>query len=93
MSAVSETHRHIRDVERTLGRTVVESFGTAVALAIGLLAFFLVAGGPSLVTFPVSATALALLALWGLHARTVRRHAEDVRRDERWRHARERRGF
>jgi Flp pilus assembly protein TadB len=93
MSAVSGNPRHIREVERTLMRAAVESFWTAVALTIGLLAFFLVAGGPSIVTWQVTAAALVLLLLWALHARAVRRHVDDVHRDERWRHARERRGF
>jgi hypothetical protein len=67
MSAVSGNPHRIRDAERTLLRTTVESFWTAVALV--------------------------LLGLWGLHARSVRHHPDAVRADERWRHARERRGF
>lgn len=82
-----------RHAERTLFRTAVESFWTAVALLLGLLAFFVVAGGSALVTGPVIAVGLTLLALWGLHARSIRRHADDVQQDERWRRARERRGF
>jgi hypothetical protein len=93
MSAVSGNPRHIKDVERTLVRTAIESFWAAVALTIGLLTFFLVAGGPSIVTWQVTTAALVLLVLWALHARSVRRHVDDVHADERWRHARERRGF
>jgi hypothetical protein len=52
-----------------------------------------VASGPTIVTWQVTALALVLFVLWGLHARSVRRHAAEVHRDERWRHARERRGF
>jgi hypothetical protein len=71
----------------------VESFWTAVALLLGLLAFFAVAGGSTVVTGPIVVVGLVLLGLWGLHARSVRHHPDAVRADERWRHARERRGF
>jgi hypothetical protein len=93
MSALSGSPRHGDHAERSLPRIVYESFWTFVVLTIGLLAFFLLAGGPTIVTWPVTIAALVLLAMWGAHARSVRRHAADVHRDERWRHARERRGF
>ena len=93
MSALTPIPRHTSDAERTLLRTVVESFWTTVALGIGLVAFFAVAGGSAVMTTPVTVAGLALLVLWGLHAWSVRRHLDDVRHDERWRHARERRGF
>jgi len=93
MSALSGIPRRTRHVERTLVRAATESFWTIVALGIGLFAFFAVAGGPSVLTVPVVVAGLALLGLWGLHARSVRRHLDEVHRDERWRHARERRGF
>lgn len=64
-----------------------------VALTLALLVFFLVASGPKIVTWQVAGIGLALFALWALHSRSVRRHELDVHRDERWRHARERRGF
>lgn len=93
MSALSGSPQQSSHRERNLPRFVSESFWTAVALVLALLLFFLVASGPRIVTWPVTLTVLALFALWGFHARSVRRHAEDVHRDERWRHARERRGF
>ena len=74
-------------------RITVESFWTAVALVLGLLAFFAVAGGSTVVTGPTVVVGLALVVLWGLHARSVRHHPGAVRADERWRQARERRGF
>jgi fatty acid desaturase len=87
-------HPHrIRDAERTLVRTAADSFWTAVALVLGLLAFFAVTGGSAVMSLPVVITGLALLVLWGLHAGSVRRHAAQEHGDERWRHARERRGF
>jgi hypothetical protein len=52
-----------------------------------------VAGGPTIVTTPVTVAALVLFVLWVAHARSVRRHAVEFHRDERWRNARERRGF
>jgi hypothetical protein len=93
MSALTPIPHHMRDAERTVLRTVAESFWTTVALGIGLVAFFAVAGGSAVLTAPVIAAGVALLTLWGLHAWSVRRHLEDVRHDDRWRHARERRGF
>jgi hypothetical protein len=93
MSALSGIPPRARNAERTVLRTVAESFWTAVALALGLLAFFAIAGGSAVLTGPTAVAALALLALWGLHARSIRRHVDEVHGDERWRHARERRGF
>ena len=93
MSAVPGHPHRVRDAERTVVRTAVESFWTMIALVLGLLAFFAVAGGSTVVTGPIAVVGLALLALWGLHARSVRHHPESLRADERWRHARERRGF
>jgi Flp pilus assembly protein TadB len=93
MSALSGSPHQSGDTERRFPRFVSESFWTAVALILGLLAFFLVASGPTIVTWQVSVIALVLFVLWGLHARSVRRHEREVHRDERWRHARERRGF
>ena len=93
MSALPGTPRRTTTEGRSIFRIISESFWTAIALTIGLLAFFLVAGGPSIVTWQVTAIALTLLVLWGLHARSVRRHVDDVHHDERWRHQRERRGF
>jgi hypothetical protein len=93
MSALTPIPRHTSDAERRLLRTVAESFWTTVALGIGLVAFFAVAGGSAVLTTPVTVAGLALLVLWGLHAWSVRRHLDDVHHDERWRHARERRGF
>jgi uncharacterized membrane protein len=93
MSALTPIPRHVRDAERTLWRTVAESFWTAVALGIGLVAFFAVAGGSTVLTTPVIAAGLVLLSLWALHSWSIRRHVDDVHHDERWRHARERRGF
>jgi hypothetical protein len=93
MSALPGTPHRIRDAERTIVRTAVESFWTIIALVLGLLAFFAVAGGSTVVTEPTVVVALVLLVLWGLHVRSVRHHPEAVRADERWRHARERRGF
>ena len=93
MSAFPEHPHRIRDAERTVVRTAADSFWTAVALVLGLLAFFVVASGPGVITLPVFVTGIALLVLWGLHAGSVRRHATEVHQDERWRHARERRGF
>ena len=74
-------------------RTAEESCGTAVALVLGLLAFFAVTGGSAVMTLPVVTTGFALLVLWGLHVGSVHRHAAEERGDERWRRARERRGF
>lgn len=93
MSALSGSPRRGDHPERSLSRIVSESFWTLVALTLGLLAFFLVASGPAIVTWQVTVIVLVLFALWGVHARSVRRHAAEVHRDERWRHARERRGF
>lgn len=93
MSALSGSPRRGGHSERSLSRIVSESFWTIIALTLGLLAFFLVASGPTIVTWQVTVIALVLFVLWGLHARSVRRHAVEVHRDERWRHARERRGF
>jgi membrane protein required for beta-lactamase induction len=93
MSALSGNPHRIRDAERTLVRTTVESFWAAVALALGLLAFFAMAGGSTVVTGPTVVVGLVLVVLWSLHARSVRHHPEAVHADERWRHARERRGF
>ena len=93
MSAMTPIPRHTRDTDHSMWRTVAESFWAVVALGIGLLLFFLVAGGPSIVTWQVSAVAVLLIVLWALHSRSVRRHIDDVHHDERWRHARERRGF
>jgi hypothetical protein len=93
MNALSGSPRHSDHSERSLSRIVSESFWTAVALALGLLVFFFVASGPAIVTWQVSMVVLVLFAIWGLHARSVRRHAVDAHYDERWRRARERRGF
>jgi fatty acid desaturase len=93
MSAFPGHPHRIRDAERTVVRTVADSFWTAVALVLGLLAFFAVAGGSAVITLPVLLMGVALLVLWGLHVGSVRRHAVEERHDERWRHARERRGF
>jgi hypothetical protein len=93
MGALSGNPHRIRDAERTFVRITVESFWTAVALILGLLAFFALAGGSTVVTGPTVVIGLVLVVLWGLHARSVRHHPEAVRADERWRHARERRGF
>jgi hypothetical protein len=93
MSALSGSPRRGGHAERSVPRIVSESFWTAVALTLGLLAFFLVAGGPTIVTTPVTVAALVLFVLWVAHARSVRRHAVEFHRDERWRNARERRGF
>lgn len=93
MSAVPGHPHRIRDAERTAVRTAADSFWAAVALGLGLLAFFAVAGGPAVVTLPVLLTGTALLVLWALHVGSVRRHAVEEHRDVRWRHARERRGF
>jgi hypothetical protein len=64
-----------------------------VALLLGLVAFFVVARGSAVVTGPIVAVGLSLLALWGSHAWSIRRHADEVLHDERWRRARECRGF
>jgi VIT1/CCC1 family predicted Fe2+/Mn2+ transporter len=93
MSALSGFPHRGGHTERRVSRIVSESFWTAVALTLGLVAFFLVAGGSAAMTAPVIVSALVLFVLWALHARSVRRHAVEVHRDERWRHARERRGF
>ena len=93
MSALSGSPHSSDNTERRLPRFVSESFWTTVALTLGLLAFFLVASGPTIVTWQVTVIALVLFVLWGLHARSVRRHVVDAHSDERWRHARERRGF
>ena len=93
MSALPGHPHRIRDAERTVVRTAADSFWTAVALVLGLLAFFSVAGGSAVMTLPVLLTGIALLVLWGLHVGSVHRHAIEERHDERWRHARERRGF
>ena len=93
MSALSGSPPRGGHSERSLPRIVSESFWTAVALTLGLLAFFLVASGPTIVTWPVTVATLVLFVLWIAHARSVRRHAVEFHRDERWRNARERRGF
>ena len=90
----SPGHPHsIRDAERTAVRTAADSFGAVVALGLGMLAFFAVTGGSAVMTLPVVTTGFALLVLWGLHVGSVRRHAAEEHGDERWRRARERRGF
>jgi fatty acid desaturase len=93
MSALSGIPRLTRQAPRAVVRTATESFWTIVALGLGLFAFFAVAGGSTVLTLPVVVAGLALLGLWGLHARSVRRHAGEEHQDERWRRARERRGF
>ena len=93
MSAVPGHPHSIRDAERTVVRNVADSFWTAVALVLGLLAFFAVAAGSAVMTQPILLTGIALLVLWAMHAGSVRRHADADRHDKRWRHARERRGF
>jgi uncharacterized membrane protein len=93
MSALPGPRRRLRHPGQSSVRFVSEAFWTVVALLMGLLAFFVVAGGSTVVTGPILVAGLALLSLWGLHARSVRRHVDDVHSDERWRHARERRGF
>jgi hypothetical protein len=93
MSAVPGHPHRIRDAERTLVRIAADSFWTAVALLLGLLALFAVTGGSAVLTPTVLGTGVALLVLWAVHTGSVRRHAAQERRDLRWRHARERRGF
>jgi hypothetical protein len=94
MSAMSGSpRRRARHPGQSSIRFVAESFWTLVALLLGLLAFFVVTGGSAIVTGPIVLVGLSLLALWGLHAWSIRRHFDDVMHDERWRHARERRGF
>jgi len=93
MSALSGSPHRGDHSERSVPRIVSESFWTVVALTLGLLAFFLVAAGSAFVTRQVAVAALVLFVLWGLHVWSVRRHAVEVHRDERWRQARERRGF
>jgi hypothetical protein len=93
MNALSGSPRRDDHSESRLSRIISESFWTGVVLVLGLLVFFLVASGPTIVTWQVTVITLVLFVLWGLHARSVRRHSVEVHCDERWRHARERRGF
>ena len=93
MSALPGSPRRLRHPGESSVRFVAEAFWTLIALLMGLLAFFVVAGGSAVVTGPIVAVGFALLALWAVHAWSVRRHLDDVRSDERGRHARERRGF
>jgi hypothetical protein len=93
MSALSGSPRRGDHPEHSLPRIVSESFWTLVALALGLVAFFAVAGGSAVMTSEVIGFALGLFAMWAIHARSVRRHAVEAHQDERWRRARERRGF
>jgi uncharacterized membrane protein YczE len=93
MSALPPHPHSIRDAERTLVRTLVESLWALVALALGMLAFFALAVGPTVLTRPAAVGTVVLAVLWGLHARSVRHHPEALHSDERWRRARERRGF
>jgi membrane protein implicated in regulation of membrane protease activity len=93
MSALPGSPPRLRHPGHSPVRFVSEAFWTLIALLMGLVAFFVVAGGSALATGPILPVGLTLLALWGLHAWSIRRHVDDVLHDERGRRARERRGF